>query len=167
MRLLIETKGRNWYLVKEWTTGGGLPARIQQCKWAMNDPESDIYKMMAEQIPGYKSSLHDHFTGYVRIPDGDKTEYYDSQEIDVHGGVTFCGELDEEAGRWIGFDLAHYNDERMSDEVAIAYATVECERLSLYLTRPWWERLQEKFYRKISVWIQDGLTLVRGLRKMM
>ena len=49
-----------------------------------------------------------HLCGYVKLPDG-WTDIGES--FNVHGGVTFTGELQPEAeGYWIGFDCAHSGD---------------------------------------------------------
>jgi hypothetical protein len=45
--------------------------------------------------------------GYVLAP----AEFGSSNELEVHGGVTWDGEMEELGpGRWIGFDAGHYGD---------------------------------------------------------
>lgn len=115
MKLLKSTPERDWYLVKEFTTLAGLKARIQQCRWKRTN------------------LLHDHYTGYVQVPDGDTTNYYDDQDgVDVHGGVTFYDSIEGEEGKWVGFDLAHYGDENLV--MPLTYAEDECEKLAAQLT---------------------------------
>lgn len=128
MKLISSSTERDWYLVKEWVTRSGLPARIHQCKWKLNDPESDISKHMKEVSPEFKSSLPDHLTGYVQVPDGDEHKYYDSPDILVHGGVTFEDKMEDDQNRWVGFDLGHYMDDKIADPEG--YATQECENLA-------------------------------------
>lgn len=113
MKLIKESKERSWYLVKEWVTESGLKARVCQCVW--NDEVQKI------------TSLDDHFTGYVKVPEGLDFEVKD---IDVHGGVTFDNTIDGEEGRWIGFDYAHYGDEGGG---SLEEAERECELLATQL----------------------------------
>ena len=109
MKILAQSKERTWYLVKEWTTRAGLPARIHMCKWV-------------ERV-----SLPPHYTGYVQLPEGHAKRYYDS-DTDVHGGVTFEGKMKGVAGVWTGFDMAHFGDDRIKNPEN--YAEDECERLA-------------------------------------
>lgn len=113
-KFLSEGKERNWYLIKEWTTKVGLPARVQQCVWN-------------EKVRKLAPSLGDSFyTGYVQKRADDTKKYYDS-DTDVHGGVTFENELNGEKRIWVGFDMAHFGDEeRQSEE----YAIEQCEKLA-------------------------------------
>lgn len=134
MKLIYEDKERAWYLVKEWTTEAGLLARIHQCVW--------VRRKEIEQMLGHHFSLHDHYCGYVKLPEDDTTEYYDSTAknyrcVDTHGGVTFQGELlgDESKNVWVGFDMAHYGDERKIGEYGIAFAEKECEELAAQLKK--------------------------------
>lgn len=92
-----------------------------------------------------------HLCGYVRIP-RHHTLYLKSrrikaeQHIQVHGGITFTGEMRRQGGgkrpgRWIGFDCAHAWDlvpgllrhRGISAENAyrdIAYVTNQVERMA-------------------------------------
>lgn len=116
MKLIAEGRERDWYLVKEWTTKTGLKARIQLCKWKI-PKELKI------------TSLHDHYTGYVQLADVSKE--VDNDKINVHGGVTFNGDLEGETGQWVGFDMAHYGDENIKEP--LEYAIKECEELAKQL----------------------------------
>lgn len=71
------------------------------------------------------------FCGYAVIPE-DHPFYgadYDDVEgdVDVHGGLTFSGELDEIDGFLLGFDCNHFGDSpEVEDE---EYTLSECKRL--------------------------------------
>ncbi len=121
-KLIKEGEERKWYLVKEFTTKAGLPARIQKCVWD-------------DQIKSRASMLHDHYTGYVQKREGDTKKYYDNPDIEVHGGVTFEDSFDGRAevedapsGVWVGFDMAHIYDEKIPNQEE--YAEKECEKLA-------------------------------------
>lgn len=123
MKLLHEDKSRSWYLVKEFTTKSGLDARINQCVWNR------------ELMPTL--SLHDHYTGYVRIPSGMKMSDSEVEKVfDVHGGVTFTGGMNDRMGGadgwWVGFDMAHIGDENIVNP--LEYAEKECENLANQIT---------------------------------
>lgn len=109
-RTLIKAgEERDWWLIKEWTTKAGLRAQINQCEWKLT------------------KLLPDHFTGYVLVPEDDKTDYYTKYDLlDVHGGVTFYGDLNNDGKTWVGFDTAHYGD----DNVKLSYVVRECEKLA-------------------------------------
>ncbi len=69
---------------------------------------------------------HGWGNGYVLIPEGHilHGKHYDDIDVNIHGGLTFSGLIDEQAlvwgkdiltkddiGMWmIGFDTAHYSD---------------------------------------------------------
>jgi hypothetical protein len=58
--------------------------------------------------------------GYVKLPkhlEGEKTSYDDFYDIEVHGGVTYVGDLREDEGTWVGFDTAHCGDGKNFDLV--------------------------------------------------
>jgi hypothetical protein len=114
-KLIVRNRERSWFLVKEFVTKVGLKARICQCVWS-------------DEIKKFGTSLHDHYTGYVQIPEEDTHRYYDDSEIDVHGGVTYQNVIDGEDGEWAGFDLGHLGDEYISNP--IEYAEAECEKLA-------------------------------------
>ena len=114
MKLLKEGTERKWFLVKEWTTKVGLLARVQKCVWNDN-------------VKSFAPSLSDFCTGYVQKRADDTKKYYDS-DTDVHGGVTFEGDLEGEKGVWVGFDMAHLWDERITNQEE--YAETECEKLA-------------------------------------
>jgi hypothetical protein len=116
MQKIREDSERTWYLVKEWVTKSGLKARICKCEWHT-------------RVTSIASHLHDFHTGYVQVPSDKKV---DSEKIDVHGGVTFeKGSLPDAEGEWVGFDMAHYDDENIPD--AENYAIAECEKLAAQL----------------------------------
>lgn len=54
------------------------------------------------------------YCGYVEIKKGSKFYGKDYREIDtefdVHGGLTFSGELEDVEGYFLGFDCAHFGD---------------------------------------------------------
>jgi hypothetical protein len=54
-----------------------------------------------------------HLCGYIKVPNEHKFYKldYDDIDIDVHGGITFNGSIeDAENEFWIGFDCAHWGD---------------------------------------------------------
>lgn len=115
MKLLSESKERNWYLVKDFVTKAGLRAQICQCVWS-------------NEVKAIVKSLHDHYTGYVQVPENDTNTYYDTDKVDAHGGITFENTREDESGRWVGFDLAHLGDEKIEDP--LEYAEEECEHIA-------------------------------------
>lgn len=71
------------------------------------------------------------YCGYVEIPKDHKYYGVDYTEIlddfDVHGGLTFSGELRDTNGFFLGFDCNHYGDNpRIQDD---EYTLVECIKL--------------------------------------
>lgn len=114
--LIHEGRERNWYLIEEWVTEAGLKARVHQCVWN-------------ERVSGIAPSLHDFYTGYVEVPKGRVFSEMESEQIDVHGGVTFSPKPIEGAGEenWMGFDMAHIGDE---DNQSLSYAKEQCELLA-------------------------------------
>lgn len=71
------------------------------------------------------------FCGYVNIPQNHPyyhKDYYEIYgEIDVHGGLTFSGSLNNIDGYWIGFDCNHYDDNHFVQNED--YTTKECRKL--------------------------------------
>lgn len=115
MKKLIQTsRERKWYLIKKWKTKAGLTAYVNLCEWDREFIKSDI--------------LPDHYTGYVEVPNGDETDYYRDGELNVHGGVTFCGIMQDIGSKVVGFDMAHYGDEKIPNP--IEYAVEQCEKLA-------------------------------------
>lgn len=56
-----------------------------------------------------------HFCGYVEVPLSHpwRREGYDSIDVEVHGGLTFAGTIEDDHGKKryvVGFDCAHYMD---------------------------------------------------------
>ncbi len=116
-KLLKESDERSWYLVDEFTTKSGHKARIQQCVWS-------------PKVKSTAPSLHDHYTGYVQLGEGDATNYYDDGCLEVHGCVTFQNPIEGEEGIWVGFDMAHYGDENIQ---SLEYAKEQCEKMASQL----------------------------------
>lgn len=60
--------------------------------------------------------------GYVRVPEGHEYygKHYDEIGLGVHGGLTFSEVIEENdsyswpAGHWIGFDTAHFGDNKQN-----------------------------------------------------
>jgi hypothetical protein len=73
--------------------------------------------------------------GYVKVPKGhrlsDYKNYDEANSLEVHGGVTFIGDFDEEfnlgSDFWIGFDCNHAFDTR--EEFNSEYVVEEIKKL--------------------------------------
>ena len=76
-------------VIKDWTTKSGLRAVILLVRGS-------------------------HHCGYVELPERlGKPDYDESpiMELNVHGGVTYAGNLPEMDGKYVvGYDCAHYGD---------------------------------------------------------
>lgn len=76
-------------VIKDWTTKSGLRAVILLVRGS-------------------------HHCGYVELPERLGEPHYDDNpimELNVHGGVTYAGNLPEMDGKYvIGYDCAHYGD---------------------------------------------------------
>lgn len=76
-------------VIKDWTTESGLRAVILLVRGS-------------------------HHCGYVEVPEHlGKPDYDESpiMELNVHGGITYAGHLDEMDGKYVvGYDCAHYGD---------------------------------------------------------
>lgn len=76
-------------VIKDWTTESGLRAVILLVR-------------------------DSHHCGYVEVPEHLGKPGYDESpvmELNVHGGVTYAGELPEMDGKYVvGYDCAHYGD---------------------------------------------------------
>lgn len=119
MELISESRERSWYLVKEWVTKHGNEARIHKCVWS-------------NEVKNTAPSINDHYTGYVKKIPGDTVKYYDNPDINVHGGVTHEGPMPGAVqGDWVGFDMAHLDDESILNPEE--YAETECEKLAVQL----------------------------------
>lgn len=60
-----------------------------------------------------RPEISGHLCGYVRMRGELSDIHYDDlnrRGIEVHGGLTFSGNMDGEKGFWIGFDCAHSGD---------------------------------------------------------
>lgn len=70
--------------------------------------------------------------GYALIPENHPwsgVSYHDIfGEVDVHGGLTYSGDLFEDGGWWIGFDTNHYNDGPATQ--SLAYCTEQAQSLA-------------------------------------
>ena len=74
----------------------------------------DGYGILIRNIRG------SHPCGYIKLPDeiANKIKESDSHycedsiwiDADIHGGITFCGEMDDYEGFFIGWDYAHCDD---------------------------------------------------------
>lgn len=108
MKLLINQKERDIFIVKEWTTESGLDAIVMQHIWKVTD------------------FLPNHYTGYVKKQAGDTTQY--TNIVEVHGDVTFEGDFKEFDidGELVGFDTAHYGDHN----IPLSYVIEQCELLA-------------------------------------
>lgn len=79
----------------------------------------------------FSASNREWYCGYVVIPKDHK--YYDmdyeeiEEEIDVHGGLTFSGELDGIDGYLLGFDCNHSFDNPVDQDAG--YTLSECKRI--------------------------------------
>jgi len=110
-KLLRKDRERNIYLVKEFTTENGKKAFVTETEWA--------HPII---------TLPNHFCGYVEKSKDDTKKYYDDNEINVHGGVTFEGELLDTKDIFVGFDMAHLGDNDIGNP--LEYAVSECESLA-------------------------------------
>lgn len=76
-------------VIKDWTTKSGLRAVILLVRGS-------------------------HHCGYVELPERLGKPNYDESpimELNVHGGVTYAGNLPEMDGKYVvGYDCAHYGD---------------------------------------------------------
>lgn len=87
--MTIITTNQYTKVIKDWVTASGLRAVILLVRGS-------------------------HHCGYVEVPEHlGKPDYDESpiMEINVHGGVTYAGDLDEMDGKYVvGYDCAHYGD---------------------------------------------------------
>jgi hypothetical protein len=106
---------------KEWGSG---PWQDEPDKIHWIDPATDLDVLMV------RHQEMGHWCGYVGVPEGHPAfgKDYDDVDVDVHGGLTFADECNENAdnpasavchvpfeGRpdhvwWLGFDCAHAYD---------------------------------------------------------
>lgn len=88
MTIIITTNAYT-KVIKDWTTASGLRAVILLVRGS-------------------------HHCGYVELPEHlGKPDYDESpiMELNVHGGVTYAGELPEMDSKYVaGYDCAHYGD---------------------------------------------------------
>lgn len=71
------------------------------------------------------------YCGYVEVKKGSKfygKDYRDIEtEFDVHGGLTFSGELEDVEGYFFGFDCAHFGDSPFDQDAN--YTLKMCKKL--------------------------------------
>lgn len=116
----------------------------------------DDQKLWIDEATGYQCIaqwVYDHWSGYVVVPDNhpwhghhynqctkpiERCEYWcehcPNALIDVHGGITWSGELQQfEGNEWhaFGFDCAHAGDNPYVCN--LDYATAETTRLAKQL----------------------------------
>lgn len=102
-------------IVKKWIYKGKLCVITQ-----------NIWEPYVKTI---SSSLHDWYNGYVETI---LAKDYDDLNINVHGGLTFGGELGFEelkGKRFYGFDTAHAFDDNPNIQ-NLDYVTKETEQLA-------------------------------------
>ena len=106
--------------------------------------KNEVYKgyTIVVRRLGYKNvpdslrfCLFDYFCGYIEVPRNHKyyfKSYYEIEdEINVHGGLTFSGYIEDYKGiksaYYIGFDCGHYGDRPdLQDE---EYTLKECKKV--------------------------------------
>lgn len=92
----------------EWGDG---PWQTEQDELAWRDFMSGYDCLIRRHL------FHGQLNGYVRLPVKNKLYRagYDAvhrrlPELNIHGGITFAGQLAGRRGHWVGFDTAHYMD---------------------------------------------------------
>ena len=89
------------------------------------------YEILVRKIWIENSENNEWYCGYVVIPKGHKYYYMGygeiEEEIDVHGGLTFSGELDGVDGYLLGFDCGHAFDNPVDQDAS--YTLSECKRM--------------------------------------
>ena len=91
---------------------------IKHYDWTDNTKHGNIdYSILLSHI-----RTTDWYCGYVEIPKGhelyerDEMEIYHNEDLSVHGGLTFGGELDGVDGYYIGFDCHHLYDNSIEQD---------------------------------------------------
>ena len=87
----------------------GFDYFVKHLDWTDNTKKGNIDNSYSLD---YKRTT-DWYCGYVRIPEGHEfygKRYQDLPYFDVHGGLTFSGELNGIDGYLIGFDCHHLWD---------------------------------------------------------
>ena len=131
---------------KQWTTEAGLDAvallllrengtRRHRCGYVRVPDGSPLYgKGYGEQLPLISTDTANEQQLGKKSPillltagvgaDGDNVRRSLDVVIDVHGGITFDGELKDLPGWWFGFDCAHSGDTSIDlDEIESSYPT--------------------------------------------
>ena len=88
--------------------------------------EDDFYPFLTDE-----SVNNIWYCGYAVIPEDHPfygADYDDVEDdIDVHGGLTFSGDIEDVDGFLLGFDCAHYGDSpEVQDE---EYTLKECKKM--------------------------------------
>ena len=96
-------------------------------KWMWKGKQCVIIKgVWCNQVKQIASSLHDWYCGYAET---NLSEDYNKVDINVHGGLTFGGTLDEfKNKRFYGFDTAHAFDNTPKVQ-NLEYVTKEVESM--------------------------------------
>lgn len=138
---------------KDWTTDSGLRAIVL---W-VNDSHRCGYVEVPKSHPFFGKSYNYHLdkTFWDKLPKvefkgspidlliaagdqrdgaGPRLSYF----VNVHGGLTFAGELKDQSGWWFGFDCAHLDDRTKYIDHGVMrsleYVTDECESLARQLS---------------------------------
>lgn len=160
---------------KKWVTKAGLPAMVKivgsaghyhRCGYvgvrvghpfyglAHNAPTKLIKpEWILNQEIGKRSAVT-LFYVKVRALDGEEVSRTLELLVDVHGSLTYSGEMEENSKCWwFGFDCAHCDDDPFADPQAtvpkgpnarsLDYVVAECERLAGQL-RFWGEEAEGK-----------------------
>lgn len=120
----VDIKDQKWLLKENWGDG----------EW-QQEPDEDIflyrnYKCIINRNPF--GSLN----GYVQVPKGSKfREPENFEKLNVHGGITFSGSLDEDEPDdfWIGFDTGHWDDIQPVHLAIEDFKTLELKKLEAEL----------------------------------
>lgn len=94
-----------------------------------------------------------HLCGYVKLPDNYSRDWvgYDEIPVEIHGGVTFFGELSDVKDEiWIGFDCAHLGDLSPQD-------------LLTYKDGPLWK---DDVYRDLEYVKKECISLAKQLKDL-
>jgi hypothetical protein len=91
-----------------------FPYEYQDCEPIPGDGpwknEANAYTGFYKDIPWAIIRVPNigHLSGYVVVPT--ECHWRDVKDLDVHGGITYGPQKDEEDNTWIGFDCAHPDD---------------------------------------------------------
>lgn len=143
-----------------WTTEAGMPAVIimvgknpgyhHRCGYVQLAKESPLFRRgYSEQLPFItqeqvsntilgKKGVMIAFTAVINSDGEDLVRRSLDVIIDVHGGLTYSGNLNERLGIeepswWFGFDTAHCDDDLDGGGRPLDYCIVECESMAKQL----------------------------------